>query len=136
MQAQPTTSSPIRILLSSHRSLSLTPTTEMESGQFSRWAVKLVVIITLKTISWDRLRTAGPSHDVQTHDLRATAAEGSEVTGSNLQTSRIHLHMRATHDCFLNFIHLKLEIPLLVTTHSAGKNKRVFFAHKSDWKWS
>lgn len=28
--------------------------------------------------------------------------------------------MRATHDCFLNLIHLKLEIPLLVTTHSAG----------------
>lgn len=77
---------------------------------------------------------------MQTHDLRATAAEGSEVTGSNLQTSRIHLHMRATHDCFLNLIHLKLEIPLLVTTHSAGdflaKIKRVFFGHKSDWKWS
>lgn len=140
MQAQPTTSSPIRILSSSHRSLSLTPTTEMESGQFRRWAVKLVVIITLKTISWDRLRTAWLSHDVQTHDLRATAAKGSEVTGSNLQTSRIHLHMRATHDCFLNLIHLKLEIPLLVTTHSAGdflaKIKGVSFAHKSDWKWS
>lgn len=67
-KSQLTTSSPIRILSSSHRSLSLTPATGMESGPM------LVVIITLRTISWDRLRTAGRSHDVQTHDLRATAA--------------------------------------------------------------
>lgn len=57
----------------------------------------LVVVITLKTISWDRLWTAGLSHDVQTHDLGATTAKGLEVTGSNPQTSRIHLHLRAMH---------------------------------------
>lgn len=49
------------------------------------------------TICWDRLWTAGVSHDVQTHNLGATASKGLEVIGSNPQTSRIHPHLRAMH---------------------------------------
>lgn len=86
---------------SSYRSLSLPPSTatspEKEFGQFRSlriWVVMWVVVITLKPISWGRLWT-GLSHDVQTHDLGAAAAKGLEVSGSNLQSSRIHLHLRA-----------------------------------------
>lgn len=79
---------------------------EKETGPLRSWriwAVMLIVVVTLKAISRDRLRTAGLSHNVQTHDLEATVAKGLEVTGSNLQTSRIHLHLRAMHLFFVCF---------------------------------